>query len=162
MAKAERQVLTVLSDLWSNQVLIIAACSWAIAQILKVLVILFQERRIAWSYFVTSGGMPSSHTATVCALATAIALIYGVSSVHFSIAAVLAVIVMYDSAGVRQSVGQHSAFLNRIIKELSFKTTKTEREKVFREFIGHTPFQVFVGAALGILFAWSWIIIRGT
>jgi acid phosphatase family membrane protein YuiD len=147
------------SELIHNTTLIIAAVTWAITQILKVLIVLVQEKRIAWHYFVTSGGMPSSHTSSVCALATSIAMLYGLGSVYFSIAVVLAVVVMYDAAGVRQSVGQHSAILNRIIKEFTFKTTRTEREKDFREFIGHTPFQVFVGALLGILVAWAWVTI---
>jgi uncharacterized protein len=147
----------VLADLVGNKILLIAICSWAIAQIIKVIVILFQEKRIAWNYFFTSGGMPSAHTATVCALATSIALIDGLGSTGFSIAVVLAVVVMYDAAGVRQSVGQHSAILNLIVKELSTKVTKLEREKDFREFIGHTPFQVVMGALLGIFIAWTWV-----
>jgi acid phosphatase family membrane protein YuiD len=147
----------LLSDLASNKILLIALCSWAIAQIFKVIVILFQEKRIAWNYFFTSGGMPSAHTATVCALATSTAMIEGMGSIVFGITAVLAVIVMYDAAGVRQSVGQHSAILNLIVKEMSTKLTKLEREKDFREFIGHTPFQVLIGALLGILVAWTWV-----
>ena len=84
-------------------------------------------------------------------------MINGFGSVGFSIAAVLAVIVMYDAAGVRQSVGQHSAILNLIVKELSTKVSKLEREKDFREFVGHTPFQVLIGALLGIAIALVWI-----
>jgi acid phosphatase family membrane protein YuiD len=149
------------SDLTHNQVLIIAAATWAITQILKVVVILFQEKRIAWHFFVTSGGMPSSHSSTVCALATAIGMTAGMGSIYFGIAVVLAVIVMYDAAGVRQSVGQHSVVLNRLIKEMSFKVTKEERQKAFREFIGHTPLQVIIGAILGVLIAWIWIVVQG-
>ena len=149
----------MLSDFLNNKVLLISAASWVITQILKVMVILVQERRLAWNYLVTSGGMPSSHTATVCALATSIALTIGVGSIFFSIAVVLAVIVMYDAAGVRQSVGQHSAIINRMVREFSFRTSKQEREKDLREFIGHTPFQVFVGALLGIFIAWTWVIL---
>jgi len=147
----------MISSLLSNQILIISICTWAIAQIIKVIVALMQEKRLIWHFFITSGGMPSAHTATVCALATSIAMIMGFGSIYFSIAAVLAVIVMYDAAGVRQSVGQHSVVLNRIIKEFSFKSTKLEWEKEMREFIGHTPFQVFVGALLGIFVAWAWV-----
>jgi len=68
---------------------------------------------------------------------------------------------MYDAAGVRQSVGQHSVILNRLVKELSFKATREERQKVFREFIGHTPIQVFIGAILGILIAWIAVVVSG-
>jgi acid phosphatase family membrane protein YuiD len=149
----------VLADLVGNKILLISLCTWAIAQIIKVIVILVQERRLAWNYLTTSGGMPSAHTATVCALATSTAMTEGMGSIGFSIAAVLAVIVMYDAAGVRQSVGQHSAILNLIVKELSTKVTKLEREKDFREFVGHTPFQVVMGALLGIFVAWVWVIL---
>jgi uncharacterized protein len=151
----------VLSELGNNLILIISAATWAITQILKVIVILVQERRLAWNYFVTSGGMPSSHTATVCALATSIAMTLGMSSTYFSISVVLAVIVMYDAAGVRQSVGQHSAVLNRIVKEFSFKPGKSDIKMDFREFVGHTPFQVFIGAILGVFIAWLWITLGG-
>lgn len=147
---------SLLGDIVSNKVLIISASAWAIAQILKVLVVLVQEKRVAWNYFVTSGGMPSSHTAIVCALATSIAMIFGVNSVAFSIAVVLAVIVMYDAAGVRQSVGQQSAIINRLVKG-----AKLDIEKELREFIGHTPFQVFMGAVVGVLVAVIWITIAG-
>jgi acid phosphatase family membrane protein YuiD len=151
----------VFSELGQNKLLIISISAWAITQILKVLVVLVQEKRIVWKYFVVSGGMPSSHTATVCALATSIAMIFGMGSVYFSIAAVLAVIVMYDAAGVRQSVGQQSAVLNRLVKEFSFKAARGELQKELREFIGHTPFQVFVGAFLGIFVAWTWLTLSG-
>jgi uncharacterized protein len=149
----------LLADFVDNQVLVISASTWAITQVLKVLVILVQERRIAWNYLVASGGMPSAHSATVCALCTSIALTLGIGTTYFSIAVVLAAIVMYDAAGVRQSVGQQSAILNRLVKEFSFRTTKLDREKDLREFIGHTPFQVFVGALLGVFIAWTWVVL---
>jgi acid phosphatase family membrane protein YuiD len=142
----------VFSDFLDNKILIISACTWGITQILKVLIILVQEKRLAWNYFITSGGMPSSHSATVCALCTSIAMIEGTGSVYFSISTVLAIIVMYDAAGIRQSVGQQSVLINRIMK-----THKIEVERDLRELIGHTPIQVIVGAVLGILIAWSWI-----
>jgi uncharacterized protein len=146
------EVFRVFSDLIDNKVLIISACTWAITQVLKVLIILIQERRLAWNYFFSSGGMPSSHSATVCALCTSIAMIEGIGSVYFSIATVLAIIVMYDAAGIRQSVGQQSVVINRIVK-----SHKYEMERELRELIGHTPLQVVAGAILGILIAWSWI-----
>jgi uncharacterized protein len=149
----------VFADLGNNIVLIVSAATWVIAQVLKVIVILIQEKRLDWSYFVTSGGMPSAHTATVCALTTSIAMTVGMGSVYFSISVVLAAIVMYDSAGVRQSVGQHSVMLNHIVKEFKIKSSKAGIEQNFREFVGHTPFQVFIGAVLGIIIAWAWVTI---
>ncbi|HSW57068.1 MAG TPA: divergent PAP2 family protein [Dehalococcoidales bacterium] len=154
-----QEVPKAMAELWDNQILFIALFSWAAAQIIKVIIILIQERRLAWNFLVSSGGMPSSHSSTVTSLATAIGLTTGISSVYFAIAVVLAMIVMYDAAGVRQSVGQHSMVLNRIIKEFSFKHPRPEFEKAFREFIGHTPLQVIIGACLGIAVAWLWIFI---
>ncbi len=150
----------MLSDFIHNQSLILAGITWLIAQAIKTGVILFQQKRLDWNYMISSGGMPSAHSATVCSLATSIAMIEGMGSVYFSIAVVLAIIVMYDAAGVRQSVGKHSAFLNHLIRELSFKSSRMEREEDFREFIGHTPFQVLIGALLGILITWLWIFLR--
>lgn len=151
----------MLSDLGHNKILWISLVSWAIAQVLKVIVVLVQERRIAWNFLFTSGGMPSSHCATVCALATAVAMTAGMNSIFFSISVVLAVIVMYDAAGVRQSVGQQSAVLNRLIREISLKASFSDMQKDLREFVGHTPFQVFMGSALGIFVAWTWIVLSG-
>jgi uncharacterized protein len=151
----------MLSDLLHNQVIIICACSWIVAQILKVIVVFVQEKRVAWHNLVTSGGMPSSHSALVCALVTCTAMLYGLGSISFTISAVLAVIVMYDSAGVRQSVGQQSAVINRIVKEFRFRWSKYEMEKELREFIGHTPIQVGAGALIGILIAWLWLTLSG-
>ena len=144
-----------------NIALVISACALAVAQLLKVIIILIRERRLDLRYFVTGGGMPSAHSATVCALATAVAMTHGIGSVTFGIAVVLALIVTYDSAGVRQSVSQQSVVLNRIVQELRFKRPIAEVERDLREFIGHTPFQVIVGAALGILVAWLWLTIIG-
>lgn len=101
--------------------------------------------------------MPSAHTALVCALATAVAMMLGFNSVAFAIAAILAMVVMYDAAGVRQAVGRQSKILNRIVKELREKRPRDEVERDLREFIGHTQYQVIAGAVLGILVAWVWL-----
>ena len=100
--------------------------------------------------------MPSSHSATVSALATSIAMVEGIGSVAFGISVILAAIVMYDAAGVRQSVGRQSIVLNRIIAELRDRRPIAELEHNLRVFIGHTPFQVIVGSAMGIIVAWLW------
>jgi acid phosphatase family membrane protein YuiD len=83
----------------------------------------------------------------------------GLNSVVFAIAAILAIVVMYDAAGVRQAVGRQSKILNRIVKELREKRPRDEVERDLREFIGHTQFQVLAGAILGILIAWVWLIL---
>ena len=148
----------MLYEIITNKVLVISFCAWAVAQLLKVVVILVREKRLDLSYLVGSGGMPSAHSAVVSALATAVAITQGLGSVAFGIAAILAVVVMYAAAGLRQSVGQQAVVLNRIIQELRFRRI-AELERDLREFIGHTQFQVIAGAMLGILIAWLWLTI---
>ncbi len=146
-------------DVITNLALVIPISAWAIAQLIKVFVVLARDKRFDWWFLVRSGGMPSAHTALVCALATAVAMMLGLNSVAFAIAAILAMVVMYDAAGVRQAVGRQSRILNRIMKELREKRPRDEVERDLREFIGHTQFQVIAGAILGILIAWVWVTI---
>lgn len=142
----------------TNKTLLIPFCAWLMAQFAKTIIVLIQQRRLDWRNMVSSGGMPSSHSATVCALATVVGMTSGLDSTAFGITVILALIVMYDAAGVRQSVGQQAAMLNRIIDELRFRKI-AELERDLREFIGHTQFQVFIGAVTGVLIAWLWIYI---
>jgi len=144
-----------------SQVLIISGSAWALAQLIKVITVLIKDRRLDFRYFVSSGGMPSAHSATVCALATAVALVQGLDSVDFGITAILAIVVMYDAAGVRRAVSRQSILLNRIVKEIMVKRPRGEVEHDLRELIGHTPFQVFVGGLLGISMAWLWLFLGG-
>jgi uncharacterized protein len=148
-------------DLITNWVMIVPLCAWVIAQVIKVLIAVAQGKGLDLSYFVSSGGMPSAHSAMVSALATAVAMTNGFGSTYFAIAITLALIVMYDAAGVRQSVGQQSVVLNRIIFELKRKERLEKIEGDLRELMGHTPFEVIVGGVLGIVFAWLWLFIAG-
>lgn len=147
----------MLYEIITNKVLVTSACSWAVAQLLKVVVTLVREKRLDLHCLFASGGMPSSHSALVGALVTSVAMLQGLNSVAFGIAAILALIVMYDSAGVRQSVGQQSIVLIRIVQEFRSRRPIAELERDLREFLGHTPFQVIVGALIGILIAWLWL-----
>jgi len=149
----------VLYEIITNKILVAPLCAWAVAQLLKVFITLVKEKRLDLRYLVISGGMPSAHSALVSALATSVAIIQGLGSVAFGITAILALVVMYDAAGIRQSVGLQSVVLNRIVKELRSRRPMAELERDLREFIGHTPFQVIAGAALGIIVAWLWVTI---
>jgi len=149
----------MMYEIVTNKVLIIPICSWAIAQLLKVIIILIQKKQLDLRYLVISGGMPSAHSAVVSALATSVALIQGLGSAAFGLSAIFALIVMYDAAGVRQSVGKQSMVLNRMIRELSQRRTITDLEHDLKEFIGHTSFQVIIGGLLGVGIAWSWLAI---
>ena len=134
--------------------LLIPLAAWCVAQVLKILISSIRDRRLNFSQLITTGGMPSSHAALVCALATAAAIVHGVDSAVFAIAALFALVVMSDATGVRKTVGTQSTMLNRILDEL-FKG-KPEFEQRVRELIGHTIFEVSAGAILGILLAWWW------
>lgn len=143
----------MLYEIITNKVLVAPLCAWAVAQLLKVFITLVKDKRLDLRYLVISGGMPSAHSALVSALATSVAIIQGLGSVAFGITAILALVIMYDAAGIRQSVGLQSVVLNRIVQELRSRRPIAELERDLREFIGHTPFQVIAGAALGIIVA---------
>ncbi|MCA2653041.1 divergent PAP2 family protein [Microcystis sp. M061S2] len=132
-----------------NQILLISLLACFTAQGLKALIELIRDGKVSLRYLVSSGGMPSAHSALVGALATGVGLQMGWSSAEFAIAALFAVIVMYDAAGVRQAAGKQARILNQIIDEM-FQEGKEFNEERLKELIGHTPFQVLVGLSLGI------------
>jgi acid phosphatase family membrane protein YuiD len=140
-----------LESILSNKALWVPAAAWCVAQVMKVIIESIKDRHLNFSYLITMGGMPSSHAALVCALATTIAVVYGVSSAVFAISAFFALVVMYDAAGVRQTVSTQSTLLNRIVDEL-FKGNPEFQQRI-RELIGHTKFEVAAGAGLGVLVA---------
>jgi acid phosphatase family membrane protein YuiD len=148
-------------EIITNKVLIIPICSWAIAQLLKVVVVLLQKKQLNLSYLVSSGGMPSSHSAFVSALATSVALIEGLGSVAFGISTIFALVVIYDAAGVRRSVAQQSIVLNRIMAEIRSRRPLIELGRDLKELVGHTQMQVVVGVLLGIAVAWIWLVATG-
>jgi len=136
------------NSLLDNRILLASFLAWAVAQVSKTIIDLIQQRRVIFSRLVSSGGMPSSHSALVTGLATATGRVSGLGSATFAIAVVVASIVMYDAAGVRRAVSIQARILNQMIDELF--EGKPLAEKRLRELIGHTPVQVFVGALLGI------------
>ena len=139
-----------LQAITGNFPLMMAFCGWCTAQILKF-IITFIANRDEWSFAVlfSSGGMPSSHSATVCALTTAVALNEGFASPLFAITAVLSFIVMYDAMGVRRSAGEQAQTLNQIIQHL-FDQKQIPIDTTVKEILGHTPSQVLIGAIIGI------------
>lgn len=130
-------------------VLLIAVSAWAIAQVLKLLISIAVYRKFDITYLTTGGGMPSSHSALVCAAAVSTAMGSGFDSPVFAVAAVLAFIVMYDAAHVRRETGKQSKVLNYILSNWNEQRPE-ELEADLKELIGHTPLQVAVGGALGV------------
>lgn len=139
----------VTEFLTGNLILNLSILAWAVAQILKVMVVLIQKRRLDWRYILSSGGMPSSHSAFVCACAAATGKLCGWSSPIFSVAAVLAIVVMYDAANVRHAAGEQAKILNYIMEHWT-QMRPAIFGKELKELLGHTPLQVFFGALLGI------------
>ncbi len=134
-----------------NKILIITCLVWAIAQGIKVFLGIIRERRFNFKWFIGTGGMPSSHAAGATALATTCGLYTGFDSVAFALAAVFAIVTMFDAQGVRRSAGQQAAMLNQILDDIYWKG-KIEADRLF-ELIGHSPLQVIVGGLLGIALA---------
>lgn len=130
-----------------NKVLVITLITWTIAQSVKVINGCFHEKRFNFRWFIGTGGMPSSHAAGVVALATVCGLEKGFDSVLFGLAAVFAIVTMFDAQGVRRETGQQAEILNKIMDDLYWRG-KIEEGRL-KELIGHTPFQVFIGALLG-------------
>ncbi len=142
------------NGLVQNNIFLAAALGWLVAQVLKTMIHLLFTKKFVAERLVGSGGMPSSHSATVCALVTATYLEYGSASFAFAISLVLAIIVMYDAIGVRRETGIQAQLLNNIIKifEDMGRDELSAQDKL-KEFIGHTPFQVLMGAILGVFVA---------
>jgi len=134
-------------------VLVACVVAWLVAQLSKPLLHYVHSRHLDLRYFVTAGGMPSSHSAVVVALATRVGFDTGLSSIPFALSAVFAAVVMYDAAGVRRAVSLQARVLNRMLTEMI--EAQHFNEERMRELIGHTPFEVFVGALLGALSAIS-------
>lgn len=137
-------------DFFTNKIILSALTGWAAAQLLKTIIHLIVTKKFVAERLVGTGGMPSSHSATVCGLATAVGINYGLGSVEFAIAGVLAIIVMYDALGVRRETGRQAKILNEMMHLFNnMKTEKTFQEQL-KEFVGHTPSQVIVGSIIGI------------
>lgn len=142
------------TGLIQNKIFLAAALGWLVAQVLKTLIHLLFTKKFVAERLVGSGGMPSSHSATVCALVTATYLEHGSASYAFAISLTVAIIVMYDAIGVRRETGIQAQLLNNMIKifEDMGRDELSAQDKL-KEFIGHTPFQVLMGGILGVFVA---------
>lgn len=132
-----------------NSVLIVAIAACLIAQVLKLVVELIRHGKVTFRTLVETGGMPSAHSALVTSLAAGVGQTVGWETPAFAAAAIFAVIVMYDAAGVRQAAGKQARVLNQIVDEF-FHDAEFHEERL-KELLGHTPVQVIAGCALGIL-----------
>ncbi|HEY9621617.1 MAG TPA: divergent PAP2 family protein [Crinalium sp.] len=138
--------------IFDNHVLVVALIACGLAQVLKLVIELIRHGKVTFRTLVETGGMPSSHSALVTALATGIGQTAGWESTEFALAFVFAVIVMYDAAGVRQAAGKQARLLNQIVDELFHDSSLNEDR--LKELLGHTPVQVVAGAILGTVISW--------
>ena len=136
-----------MNSVYHNKVLIVTLTVWAIAQGIKVSLGIIREKRFNFKWLIGTGGMPSSHAAGATALATTCGLEAGFDSISFALAAVFAMVTMFDAQGVRRSAGQQAVILNQMIDEMYWKQ-KFETGRLM-ELFGHTPLQVIIGALLG-------------
>ena len=139
----------VLNDIMNNKVIIAGLVGWAAAQFLKVVTYSIKLKKIDLTRLIGSGGMPSSHSGFVMAVAVKTGMETGFNSPIFAIAIAFATVVMYDAAGVRRAAGNQARVINLIILDLSHK--KGIQQDRLKELIGHTPFEVISGAILGVI-----------
>ena len=134
-----------------NKILDVVFIAWFSAQFYKVISSVLMEGQINIRRLWDTGGMPSSHSATVTSLATCVGLIEGWGSSEFAMAAIFASVVMYDAAGIRRAAGKQAGVLNKIIERLTHKIEEKIHDERLKELLGHTPFEVMIGASLGVL-----------
>jgi acid phosphatase family membrane protein YuiD len=148
-----------LSGVLQNHVLLTGLAGWILAQVLKIPIDYFRERRWDWALFFAVGGMPSSHSALVTSTAAAIGLHYGFDSPLFGMAVALAMIVVYDATGIRRQAGMQAQKINVLVEEL-LQGHPISQEHL-REVLGHTPLEALGGVLLGLVVAWGlWFLWR--
>lgn len=152
----------ILLDVFDNKILLGALCAWILAQLVKLPIELIRNRKINWAVLLSTGGMPSSHSALVCAAAHSIGLYQGFDTGLFALGFVVAMVVVYDATGIRRQAGIHAELINAIIDDLAAgHPIKAMHEKELKEVLGHTPLEAIGGVVWGILISTLlWIVWR--
>ncbi|WP_373540627.1 divergent PAP2 family protein [Chamaesiphon sp.] len=159
MVSQATPIVNDIVQILDNRILIVAIAACTIAQVLKLIIDVISNGKFSVKVLTTTGGMPSAHSALVTALAAGVGESLGWKSAEFAIATILAVVVMYDAAGVRQAAGKQARILNQMIDELFSDDHKFNEEKL-KELLGHTPVQVIAGSVLGIAVNWLFTAIQ--
>lgn len=145
--------MQIWQALLDNRILLTAAIGWTVAQVAKTIIHIITNKTFSPERLVGGGGMPSSHSATVCALSTAVFIKYGFASTEFAIAFIFSFIVMYDAMGVRRETGNQAKVINEM-REFFIEMQRIAEippEERLKELIGHTPLQVLIGAITGVI-----------
>lgn len=145
--------MAFIREILGNQLLMCGVCGWLVAQVLKTAIDIALNQSFNPERLVGSGGMPSSHSSTMCAMTTAAYGLYGAGSFEFAICFIMSMVVMYDAIGVRQETGKQAKVLNSLVFENVLKLDGVLLQKKLKEYVGHTPIQVAAGAILGVVTA---------
>ena len=137
--------------LFGNRLLDVAIISCFIAQFYKVFSPILKGEKIQWARLIQTGGMPSSHASTVVSLSTGVWLLKGTSSIEFAISMIFSSIVLYDATGIRRQAGKHAKALNRLVESIEKRDGIEIISEELKEFLGHTPIEVFWGCVLGVI-----------
>lgn len=147
-------------ELFLNFPLLASLAAIFFAQFVKVPITYAITRKVDWTLITSTGGMPSSHSAAVTALATGVALDNGLTSSLFAVSAVFAIITMFDATGVRRHAGEQATVLNKLVTDFNTfvgeakswpQQEEKEKQKKLKELLGHQPIEVFFGGLTGIL-----------
>ena len=138
-------------DVFQNPVFLSSVIAWGLAQIIKVPVEYFRSGKINWALLLSSGGMPSSHSAIMVGATYGAGLFVGFDSPVFAVVFPITMIVIYDATGVRRQAGFHAEKINLLIRELLSGDFKAEKK--LREVLGHTPLEALFGVLLGLVVA---------
>ena len=140
-----------LAALFQNKALIAGLIAWGLAQVIKIPLDYISTRRWNWALLLTTGGMPSSHSALMTSTVFAIGLYYGFNNPLFALGVAITMIVTYDAAGVRRQAGIHAQRINVLFDELLRGHIFSDKD--LREVLGHTPLEVAGGILLGLIVA---------
>lgn len=138
-----------LHVLFCNPIINCGLFAWFLAQAVKVVLYAFLARKLDLGRFVSSGGMPSSHSALVVACTAAIGKLYGIQGPVFALSVIMSSVVMYDACNVRRSAGDTARLVNQLLEHVERLTAEDFADSL-REVMGHTPLQVLMGALLGL------------
>lgn len=152
--------MTFLKTIFGNLCLIAPIVAWCLAQLLKFILDALNNGKFTGERLWGSGGMPSAHSATVCALTATVGITCGAGSAEFAMAVIFSIIVMFDAFGVRKETGRHARFLNQLTDERKEEGREPLEKEHYHEQVGHTLPQVIVGGVLGLVvafvMAWIW------
>ena len=150
--------MDAIIELSKNKVLIVAMSAWLAAQVIKTILYSLINRKFEIERLWGAGGMPSAHSAMVCALTVSTARFYGLSSPIFALSLIFSFVVIYDAMGVRRETGRHAKLLNVYLNEIEQEKADVDKDGVpdreatiikLKEFVGHTPLEVLGGVILG-------------